>query len=381
MRHLAFKNLKGRKAYSAIIITAVAVAVVMTLFALFMTDGLRRELENNRRMLGPDLAVVPVGSKERGHIYLSKGPPSHGEVPAEIFEQLGAFPELEAVSPQKRLGTAALGAVQATLFGFDPVADFAVRPWLDMRNTEKFPGQDDGLVLGAKVPADKLPATLPAADSLSAARGGRLLATGTFMDTSIFIPRPAAEIAAEPSWILLRLRPEVSLDIAANRLEVNIARIEVLRRPELFKTINDQIHRLLEGGGFGAAAFLTIVIAILVTGAVFALMAHERKRELGILKAMGAGNSFVFKLVMGEAALLGVAGAVFGAGLALVCLFCAHTGIAFTEIPLTWSADAALVRDIFAVMALIVVVAVLTALYPALAATRLEPYAAIRGGE
>ena len=377
MRHLALKNLKGRKAYSAIIITAVAAASVMALFALLLAGGVRRELENDRRMLGPDLAIVPTGSKERGHIYLSKGPPARGGLPAGTLELLGAFPEIEAVSPQKRLGTVDLGSIQAAVLAFDPATDFMARPWLDTRSGERFPGRDEGLVLGARVPAEGLPAALPAADGPGAPPGGRLLPTGTFLDTSVFIPRPAAEIAAEPAWILLRLRPGAPLDMAANRLEVNIPRIEILRRPELFKTINDQLHGLLEGGGLGAAAFLAIVIAVLVTGAVFALMAHERRREFGLLKALGASNSFVFKLIMGEAALLGSAGAALGAGLALIGLFCARAGLAFTGIPLAGSLDA----DMFAVMALIVAVAVLTALFPALAATRLEPYAAIRGGE
>jgi putative ABC transport system permease protein len=379
VRRLALKNLKGRKAYSAIIIAACAVAAVMTFFVLFLAGGVRRELENNRRMIGPDLAIVPPGSKERGHIYLSKGPPVQGVVPAETLEQLEAFPEIEAAAPQKRLGNTAPGA--GHLIGFDPAGDFVVRPWLDARNVERFAGRDEGLVLGARAPADGFPAALPAPDSARSAPGGRLLATGTFMDTSIFIPRPASEITAEPSWILLRLRPGVSLDIAANRLEVNIPRIEILRRPELFKTINDQLYGLIQGGGLGAAAFLTIITALLVTGAMFALMAHERKREFGLLKALGASNSFVFKLVMGEAVLLGSAGAALGAGLALIGLFGVQAGLLFTEIPLVGLVDGAMARDMFAVMALIVAVAVLTALYPALAALRLEPYAAIRGGE
>ncbi|MCL1916460.1 MAG: ABC transporter permease [Desulfovibrionaceae bacterium] len=379
MLRLALKNLKGRKAYSAIIIAAVAIAVLMELFTFFMAGGLWRELENSRRMLGPDLAVVPTGSKERGHIYLSKGPPVQGVVPVAALEQLGSFSELEAVTPQKRLGIATTGETQAVVIGFDPATDFFVRPWLDKRSVEQFPGQDSGLMLGSKVKADELPGDLPAADAQSA--GGRLLPTGSFMDTALFIPRPGSEIAAEPSWLLLRLRQGVSLDIMANRLEVNIAGIEILPRPEMFKTINNQLYGLLDGGGFGMATLLVILGALLVTGAMFALTAHERRREFGLLKAMGARNSFVFRLIMGEAALLASVGAAFGAGVAGVGLLGVHTGIIAFATPLDWSLGGAALRDIFAVMVLAVVIAVLTALYPALAATRLEPYAAIRSGE
>jgi putative ABC transport system permease protein len=389
MRHLALKNLQGRKAYSAIIIIAVAVAAAMTLFTLFTAGGVRRELENSRRMLGPDLAVVPTGSKEKGQIYVSKGPPVQGALPADALERIKDFPELEAAAPQKRLEVAAAGAVRgavrATFIGFDPATDFTVRPWLDIRNTETFPGREHGLVLGAQVPAEGLPAGLaagiPATDG--ATTGGRLLATGTFMDTAVFVPMPAAAIAAEPAWILLKLRQGVSPDITANRLEVNIPRIEVLRSPTMFKTINKQLYGLLEGGGFGATAALAIIGALLVTSAMFALMVHERKREVGLLKALGAPNAFVFKLLMSEALLLGSAGAVLGAGLAAVCLICVQSGIVGQDLSLGLSGVPTL-RDMLATLALtvplIVAVAVLTALYPALAATRLEPYAAIRSG-
>jgi putative ABC transport system permease protein len=311
-------------------------------------------------------------------MYLSKGPPVHGVIPAGVLEQLGTFPEIEAVTPQKRLGVSTAGT--ATLIGFDPLTDFVVQPWLDARNAERFPGRDQGLALGALAPPGDVSA-LPAADGGSAAPGGRLLKTGSFMDSAMFIPRPVGEVAAEPSWILLRLRQGVLLDFAANRLEVNIPWIEVLPRPEMFKTINDQLYGLVEGGGFGVAALLTVIGVFLVTGALFTLMTHERKREFGLLKAMGARNTFVFKLIMGEAALLGSAGAALGAGMASVCLLCVQTGLVSLETPLVLASGAAALRDMFATMILTVVIAVLTALYPALVATRLEPYAAIRSGE
>ena len=379
MRHLALKSLKGRKAYSAIIITAVAAAVVMTLFSLFVADSARLKLDDSRLRLGPDLAVVPKGSKARGHTYLSKGPPAEGAVPAGTLEQLGIFSEIEVATLQKRLGAAAVGTVQATLIAFDPSTDFVVQPWLDKHSTESFLGRDKGLVLGVRVSAEGFTAALPTANGKSV--GGSLLATGTFMDTAIFIPKPSTEIAAEPSWILLKLRQGVSPDITADRLEVNIARIEVRRRPEMFKTISNQLYVLVEGGAFGAATLLTIVGVLLVIGAMFTLMAHERKREFGLLKALGASNAFVFKLVMGEAALLGSVGAALGAGIVSMCLLCVHTGIVPHEIPLALPSSAVVLWNILAAMALTVVVAVLAALYPALAATRLEPYAAIRNGE
>jgi putative ABC transport system permease protein len=274
-----------------------------------------------------------------------------------------------------------VGGIQVALISFDPLTDFFILPWVDNRHTETFPGRDTGLLLGARVHADDLPARLLKADGYGASKGGRLLETGTFMDTALFIPRPAAEIAAESSWILFRLRQGVSPDVAGNRLQVNLEQIEIIRSPTLFKVINDQLYRLLAGGGFTSAVYLTIFGALLVTGAMFALMTIERKREFGLLKAMGAKNSFIFKLVMTEALLLGSAGAALGIGITAICLLCVHTGTVFHGIAFALPDSAVALRAMLATTALTVGIATVMALYPALAASRLEPYTAIRSGE
>jgi putative ABC transport system permease protein len=149
----------------------------------------------------------------------------------------------------------------------------------------------------------------------------------------------------------------------------------------LFKVINDQLYRLLAGGGFSAAVYLTIIGALLVTGGMFALMTIERKREFGLLKAMGARNSFIFKLVITEAALLGSAGAALGIGIAAVCLLLVHVGIIFQEIAFALPSAAMALRAMLVTAALTVGIATTMALYPALAAGRLDPYTAIRSGE
>ena len=79
----------------------------------------------------------------------------------------------------------------------------------------------------------------------------------------------------------------------ANKLETNLPDIEVLTRTEMLKTINDQLHRLLAGGGFNAAALFVIAGSMLTMGAMFSLMMHERRREFGLLQAMGARRTFI----------------------------------------------------------------------------------------
>jgi putative ABC transport system permease protein len=164
-----------------------------------------------------------------------------------------------------------------------------------------------------------------------------------------------------------------------NRLETNIAGIEVIARPEMLKTINDQLYGVLQGGGPSYAAVLVVIGVLLVTGAMFSLTVHERKREFGLLKAMGAGNTFIFRLIIGEAAVLGALGGIFGLALSVAWLLTAGTLLAGNGLPL--SVLGFVLPGMALLVALTVAVCVLAALYPALLAARLEPYAAIRNGE
>ncbi|MDR1241195.1 MAG: ABC transporter permease [Deltaproteobacteria bacterium] len=379
MRHLALKNIQGHKAYNVIIVFAVALALTMVFAAAFMTGGVQNELENTRRLQEPDLAVVPSGTKESGQLHLTQGPPAQGAVPSGVPEQLAQFSDIEAVAVQKQLGSAVVGNVRVKLTGYEPATDFVVQPWLDKKSSPGFRERSAGVVLGARVAVGKAPGDKLELNGENLLIAGRMQETGAFPDTSVFIPLPAGQMA-EPSWILLRLQRGAFLDAVVNRLEANIAGIEVITRPELLKTINDQLYGLLQGGSANIAALLVVIGVLLITGALFALMVHGRRREFGLLKAMGAGNSFVFRLIICEAVMLGGIGGVLGIALSAIWLMLSNTGFVSAELS-SLSFLGSVLCKLAVTLAVTVAVGILTALYPALIASRLEPYAAIRSGE
>jgi putative ABC transport system permease protein len=207
---------------------------------------------------------------------------------------------------------------------------------------------------------------------------GRLRETGAYLDRAVFFP--AAGDIADPSWLLVRLQKDAYLDFMVNMLETNIERVEVLARPEMLKTINDQLYGLLRGGGLPLAALFVVLGALLVAGAMFALMTQERRREFGLLKAMGAANAFVFKLIVLEAAALAGIGSFLGSLLAAVWLLLSGAGL-LDQGSISLSFLGFVLSRMVLVMLLAMAVGVLAALCPAFRARSLEPYAAIRGGE
>jgi putative ABC transport system permease protein len=70
------------------------------------------------------------------------------------------------------------------------------------------------------------------------------------------------------------------------------------------------------------ALFLVIAFTICFISAVnishtFFMMISERRREIGLLRAVGAARIDIWKIILGEAAIIGVGGGALGVGIAL----------------------------------------------------------------
>lgn len=63
-------------------------------------------------------------------------------------------------------------------------------------------------------------------------------------------------------------------------------------------------------------AAVVLVVAAVQIAQTFAMLVHERRREIAILRAVGASRIDVAVLILGEAALIGLVGGALGAGLA-----------------------------------------------------------------
>jgi lipoprotein-releasing system permease protein len=133
------------------------------------------------------------------------------------------------------------------------------------------------------------------------------------------------------------------------------------------------------------AMFITLGIAILIAGfSVFGtltLLVQEKRREVGILKAMGTSARGVVRIFVIEGLLIGAAGGLMGLGLGFVLTFAAeHFGIRMN--PEVYYIDKLPVHLDPAEFALVgaatVVVCLAATLFPAYQASRVRPVDALR---
>jgi lipoprotein-releasing system permease protein len=133
------------------------------------------------------------------------------------------------------------------------------------------------------------------------------------------------------------------------------------------------------------AMFITLGIAILIAGfSVFGtltLLVQEKRREVGILKAMGTPARGVIRIFVIEGLLIGAAGGLMGLGLGFVLTFAAeHFGIRMN--PEVYYIDKLPVHldptEFAMVGAATVVVCLAATLFPAYQASRVRPVDALR---
>ena len=135
--------------------------------------------------------------------------------------------------------------------------------------------------------------------------------------------------------------------------------------------------------------FMGIIVLALTLGILNTMLMAilERKRELGMLMAIGTSRPFLFKLIMSETLILSCIGAPLGLFIAYLTVYFTSTyGInlsGFTEGLAMYGMGNVIYPDlkidyIIGITSFIFIAAVLAAIYPAVKAIKLKPLEAIR---
>jgi putative ABC transport system permease protein len=276
------------------------------------------------------------------------------------------------------------------MIAYDPATDFTVRPWLEKQLPE-------GLALGEVIGGDYISATegedgiLVYGDLVKLK--GNLEATGTGLDQSLFFTMDTArdmarvsETAAEQplvippdqvSAVLVKTKPGSNNEEIAVDIFRTIPGVYPIQSANLFQSSRTQLKSLLNT----VVILLALIwpLAIVLIGMVYLMAANERRRELGVLRALGATRRFVAESLLAEASMLALCGASVGIFLAVLAIYLFRRLIMTSlGVPFILPSPGSLALQIGVGLLLAMFSVFVAALLPALAISRQDPAIAMR---
>jgi putative ABC transport system permease protein len=333
---LATKNIKGSGFRSVAVFLAVMGVMAFLLATTMIINGARYSLDAGLRRLGADILVVPEGAEIKIETALLMGKPVDLWMSRDNIQKVAGVSGVETVSPQIYLASMfdspCCAVSEMFMVVYDPDTDFTIAPWL-----EKNLGRDltVGEVVGGKyifVPEGEDHITLYGYNTTLV---GNLEPTGTGMDQTLFMTLDTAKAMAESSKTTALMTLDINPDLIStimvkvapgadsHRVAINISRdlkgVVPLESPNLFGTFRNQMNGLL--WGFFAITGIVWAITMILIGIIFSLAANERRREMAVLRAVGATRNYIFRAVLTEAALLATGGAITGVAVASSALY------------------------------------------------------------
>jgi putative ABC transport system permease protein len=391
---LAWRNIAGSSFRSWVVFLCALFVSGLALSSTLVMRGAENSLHLAMERLGADIIIVPEGAESKVESALLMGQPAAVWMPQANLQKIAAVSGVAAVSPQLYLSTLkgadCCSASEMFLVAYDPATDFTVTPWLQ-RNLHGGLSQGDA-VGGTHV-------FVPAGEQNIKVYGyyltlkGNLEPTGTALDQSLFFTfdtardvarlsqtqaRTPLELPADSvSSVLVKLAPgadttQVSVDILKQ-----VPNVTPIQSPNLFQSYRKQMLGMLKA--ILAVLGITCVVSMVLIGLVFSMAVNERRREIGVLRALGSTRSYVFRSVLAEAGILAVSGGIAGTVLAaLATLLFRHAIMTSLGIPFLFPSLLPLLGLVLAGLGVTLAGVTLAALLPAYRISHQDPALAMR---
>ncbi|MDD1718951.1 MAG: ABC transporter permease [Methanoregulaceae archaeon] len=396
------RNKPGRNIATAFCFAFIAASIFS---GQYLLAGAAGGIGQGISRMGADHLVVPVdymalmgGRGPDNTIPIVRAEPSVFRFNRSIMDTIGRARGVSGMSPQLYVTTMYVPALAPTpidVYGIDPDTDFTILPWLEhppehpLASGEVFVGHGIKGEVSSSINLNRHHYTI----------AGRLDPTQSGADTTVFLslgdaydlaategtlPASAPRILpGSVNAVLVRMGPEAEPDV----VEADIRRLvppssaAVIGRHFSLDPVSRDIQDL--SGVVSAISAIVVLAAFPLIALISAMVAHERQREIGLLSAMGGKRRVILFLVLSESLVLAAAGGIagIGGGLLTIALLDAP-GFLGNAVPVTFIMPSAMETLVLAgfAMSAVVLIAVVSSLYPAFRISRMSPYDAIRSG-
>ncbi len=382
LRHIAFSNLKRRKAKACFVLLGLLIGVSATVAFVSLVDVLTHDITHKLEMYGANILIIPKTEQ----LSLSYGGLSLGGVSFEmqelLEESLVRIGTIENAANIAAVGPMVLGAVESAtthllLAGVAFEESAVLRPWWKIVGHSP---HAEGALLGSEV-SQLL--NLSVGDFLALEEGARLEVTGILEHTGsqddqlIFVPlKTAQKVLGKQGKISM---VEVAALCAGCPVEEMVVQIsEVLPAAKVMairQVVEGRMETLkhLKSFSYGLSILVMSVGALLVFVTMIGSV-RERTSEFGILGAVGFRKGHIVRIVLLEAGIISVVAGVLGYLLGLAATQSLTPLFAQShQVHVPWDPVLAL-----SVLLVALLLGLGSSIYPAVLASNMDPNEALR---
>ena len=328
---LAMENIRQRKTRSTCMILLVALFSIIVYMGSMFSLSLSKGLESLSDRLGADVIVVPAGYKAEIESVLLKGEPSTFYLPADTMDKLKKFDEIEKMTAQTYVATlsASCCSYPVQIIGIDIDTDFLIYPWITHNIDKEL--KDGEAIVGSHVIGEKGETVHFFNEELKIV--GRLKQTGIGFDATVFVNQNTAKKLARASEritankvaeedvissVMIKVKPGVDSVKLASKISKELSKegIFAMFSKKFVNSISSNLKVL-------ATSVLILVVAIWLLSVIilsisFTAIFNERKKEMAVLRVLGASKKMLRNIIIKEAVILSLIGAGIGSFLGFI---------------------------------------------------------------
>jgi len=379
LKDIAFKNLMRRKAKALFVLAGLVIGVSTVVALISFVDAMTQNINHKLEKYGANILIVP----KTENLSLTYGGLSLGGLSFEMKEireeELARIPSIKNAANVAAVGPIVLGAVQVgerkvLMAGVDFRASRVLKPWWKIEGD--IPGPN-GVLLGSE--AAKVFGLRPGDRVSIGARelevSGVLFPTGSQDDQLVFAHLKTAQaILGKTGKISMAEVAALCKDCPIEEMVKQISRVvpgaKVMAIQQVVKGRMEALSQF-KSFSYGVSGVVILVGSLVVLVTMMGSV-RERTQEIGIFRAIGFRKSHVIRIVFLEAGFIsgvaGIIGYIIGMGATRVAVgFFTEDGAVPVDYTLAGLA-----------FLLAIVLGLISSIYPAFLAARLDPNDALR---
>ncbi|MDA3831886.1 MAG: FtsX-like permease family protein [Spirochaetales bacterium] len=316
---VAWKGVSRKIFRNIVLVFAVGLLVGLLVFALLFKSAVEDDIDQATKRLGADIVIVPTKAKSMAEEFILESKSKIFYMDGSIYDELKDMDDIAASTYQIYLNTLDSGCcsiIEGQVIAFDQESDFVVTPWMDnptlLKKDEVYVGHYVWEYLGLIETMNLFGSDIKMVDKLET--------TGTGIDHGIFMRLEDLDAITESalgdykkgqiSIIFIKVKEGRDIEAVVGRIRDINPRIGIMTRGNIGADVRSTLKDILRV--FIITISISSLLAILLAWSTFSALANERRREVGILRALGARQAHIINLFLSEALIIALLGSIIG---------------------------------------------------------------------